>query len=101
PAPSLIYTLSLHDALPICIEVFGITIPGYMFWCALVYAVVGSVLTRWIGRHLIPLNNQQQRFEADLRFSLIRVRENAESIALYRDRKSTRLNSSHVAISYA
>jgi putative ATP-binding cassette transporter len=65
------------------IEVFGITIPGYMFWCALVYAVVGSVLTRWIGRHLIPLNNQQQRFEADLRFSLIRVRENAESIALY------------------
>lgn len=65
------------------IEVFGINIPGYMFWCALVYAVVASVLTRIIGSSLIPLNNQQQRFEADFRFSLIRLRENAESIALY------------------
>ncbi|NWD75697.1 ABC transporter ATP-binding protein/permease [Pseudomonas gingeri] len=65
------------------IEVFGISIPGYMFWCAFLYAAVGSWLTRMIGRHLIPLNNQQQRFEADMRFSLVRVRENAESIALY------------------
>ncbi|MEF9673772.1 SbmA/BacA-like family transporter [Pseudomonas sp. PCH446] len=54
-----------------------------MFWCAFLYAAVGSWLTRLIGRHLIPLNNQQQRFEADMRFSLVRVRENAESIALY------------------
>ena len=65
------------------IEVFGITIPGYMFWCALLYAAVGSWLTHLIGRRLIGLNNQQQRFEADLRFSMVRVRENAESIALY------------------
>ena len=65
------------------IEVLGITIPGYMFWCVLVYAVVGSWLTHLIGRRLIGLNNQQQRFEADLRFSMVRVRENAESIALY------------------
>ena len=54
-----------------------------MFWCVLVYAVVGSWLTHLIGRRLIGLNNQQQRFEADLRFSMVRVRENAESIALY------------------
>jgi len=65
------------------IEVFGINIPGYMFWCALLYAVVGSWLTQLIGRHLIPLNYLQQRYEADLRFSMMRVRENAESIALY------------------
>ena len=65
------------------IEVFGITIPGYMFWCALLYAAVGSWLTHLIGRRLIGLSNQQQRFEADLRFSMVRVRENAESIALY------------------
>lgn len=65
------------------IDVFGITIPGYMFWCALVYAGVGSWLTHLIGRRLIGLSNQQQRFEADLRFSMVRVRENAESIALY------------------
>ncbi|WP_207865204.1 ABC transporter ATP-binding protein/permease [Pseudomonas sp. 58(2021)] len=65
------------------IEVFGIEIPGYMLWCALLYAAVGSWLTHLIGRRLIGLNNQQQRFEADLRFSMVRVRENAESIALY------------------
>ena len=65
------------------IEVFGITIPGYMFWCALLYAAVGSWLAHLIGRRLIGLSNQQQRFEADLRFSMVRVRENAESIALY------------------
>jgi putative ATP-binding cassette transporter len=65
------------------IEVFGVDVPGYMFWCALVYAVAGSWLTHMIGRRLIGLNNKQQRFEADLRFSMVRVRENAESIALY------------------
>ncbi|MGE1174025.1 ABC transporter ATP-binding protein/permease [Pseudomonas sp. BW7P1] len=65
------------------IEVFGVEIPGYMFWCALLYAAVGSWLAHLIGRRLIGLNNQQQRFEADLRFSMVRVRENAESIALY------------------
>lgn len=65
------------------IELFGISIPGYMFWAALVYAAVGSWLTHLIARRLIGLNNSQQRFEADLRFGLVRVRENAESIALY------------------
>ncbi len=65
------------------IEVFGYTIPGYMFWCALIYAAVGSWLTHLIGRRLIGLTNNQQRFEADLRFSMVRIRENAESIALY------------------
>ncbi|SQG00389.1 ABC transporter ATP-binding protein [Paucimonas lemoignei] len=64
------------------IELFGITIPGYMFWAAFLYAVVGSWLTHVIGRRLIPLSNQQERYEADLRFSLVRVREHAENIAL-------------------
>jgi putative ATP-binding cassette transporter len=53
-----------------------------MFWAALIYAAVGSWLTHLIGRKLIVLSNQQQRYEADMRFSLVRVRENAESIAL-------------------
>ncbi|WBG63599.1 ABC transporter ATP-binding protein/permease [Pseudomonas citronellolis] len=65
------------------IELFGINIPGYMFWAALLYALVGSWLTHLIARRLIGLNNQQQRYEADLRFGLVRIRENAESIALY------------------
>ncbi len=55
-----------------------------MLWAAILYAIVGSWLTHLIGRPLIPLNYQQQQYEANLRFGLVRVRENAEQIALYR-----------------
>ncbi|MDE2449600.1 MAG: ABC transporter ATP-binding protein/permease [Gammaproteobacteria bacterium] len=60
----------------------AIRIPGYMVWFALGYAVLGTWLTNLVGRKLILLNFNQQRFEADFRFSLIRVRENADAIAL-------------------
>jgi putative ATP-binding cassette transporter len=63
---------------------FGVHIPGYMVWAALIYAVVGSVLTHLVGRPLIGLDFNQQRFEADFRFSLVRLRENSEGVALYR-----------------
>lgn len=58
-------------------------IPAYLVWAALLYAGVGTWLTVKIGRPLVPLNFAQQRFEADFRFSLVRLRENAESIAFY------------------
>jgi vitamin B12/bleomycin/antimicrobial peptide transport system ATP-binding/permease protein len=57
-------------------------IPGYLVWCALLYAVLGTVLAHLIGRPLIELNFFQQRYEADFRFNLVRVRENSEQIAL-------------------
>ena len=62
---------------------FGVpfTIPGYLVWAALIYAVIGTWLTHLIGWPLIPLNFQQQRFEADFRFNLVRSRENSEQIA--------------------
>jgi vitamin B12/bleomycin/antimicrobial peptide transport system ATP-binding/permease protein len=59
----------------------GLTIPGYLVWAALIYAVIGSVLTHLIGWPLTPLNFQRQRVEADFRFNLVRTRENAEQIA--------------------
>jgi putative ATP-binding cassette transporter len=59
-------------------------IPAYLVWTALLYAGVGTWLTIKIGRPLVSLNFDQQRFEADFRFSLVRLRENAESVALYR-----------------
>jgi len=62
----------------------SLEIPGYMVWVAIAYAIVGSGLTHLIGRPLIGLNFQQQRVEADLRFGLVRLRENAEGVALYR-----------------
>lgn len=65
------------------LPVLGVEIPGYMVWVALLYAVGGTWLTHKIGRPLITLNFNQQRFEADFRFGLIRLRENAEGVALY------------------
>jgi len=59
-------------------------IPGYLVWGALIYAIFGTALTHWIGSPLVTLDFQQQRFEADFRFNLVRVRENSEQIALLR-----------------
>ncbi len=66
------------------LHLFGMTwaIPGYLFWAALFYAVIGTLLTHLVGRALTALNFQQQRYEADFRFNLVRVRENSEQIAL-------------------
>ncbi len=60
-----------------------ITVYGYMVWVAIVYAVIGTWLTHKIGKPLARLNFDQQRYEADFRFSLVRLRENSESIAFY------------------
>ena len=62
---------------------FSIRLPGYLVWAALVYALAGTWLTDWIGRPLVRLNFDQQRYEADFRFNLVRFRENAEGVALY------------------
>jgi putative ATP-binding cassette transporter len=61
----------------------SVTIPGYMVWAALIYAIGGTWLTHLIGRPLVRLNYDQQRYEADFRFGLARLRENTEGIALY------------------
>jgi vitamin B12/bleomycin/antimicrobial peptide transport system ATP-binding/permease protein len=58
-------------------------IPGYLVWAALLYAGIGTWLTTKIGRPLVQLNFAGQRFEGDFRFSLARLRENAESVASY------------------
>ena len=63
------------------LTVFGYSVPGYLVLAALIYSGIGTVLTHLIGWRLIPLNFQQQRFEADFRFNLVRTRENAEQIA--------------------
>ena len=58
------------------------SIPGFMVWMAVLYCAVGSVITHYIGRPQIKLNFQQQRYEADFRHHMVRVREYSESIAL-------------------
>lgn len=97
---TLTYTLDLISTVITLASFFGIlwvlsgtlsfmagaapvSVPGYLVWVALIYAVAGTWLTHRIGKPLIRLHYDQQRFEADLRYALVRFRENAEGIALY------------------
>ena len=80
----------LSAAAPL--HLFGneFAIPGYLVWGALIYAMFGTALTQWIGSPLVKLDFEQQRFEADFRFNLVRVRENSEQIALLRGEAAER-----------
>jgi len=62
---------------------YDIAIPGYMVWCALIYALIGSSLTWLVGRPLMALNGERYAREAEFRFALVRVNESGESIALH------------------
>ena len=75
---------SLSAAAPLHLFGTSLAIPGYLVWAALLYAIVGTTLTHLVGWPLVGLNFRQQRFEADFRFNLVRVRENSEQIALLR-----------------
>ncbi|WP_298255515.1 ABC transporter ATP-binding protein/permease [Bradyrhizobium sp.] len=74
----------LSEESPLTLSGHEFHIPGYLVWGALIYAIFGTALTHWIGSPLVMLEFQQQRFEADFRFNLVRVRENSEQIALLR-----------------
>ena len=80
----------LSSASPL--HIFGneFAIPGYLVWGALIYAIFGTALTQWIGSPLVNLDFRQQRFEADFRFNLVRVRENSEQIALLQGESAER-----------
>lgn len=83
----------LSASAPLTLFGSPVAIPGYLVWTALIYSVLGTLLAHWIGWPLAAINFRQQRFEADFRFNLIRVRENAEQIALLRgeEAEKTRL----------
>ncbi len=81
---SIFSFLSILWALSGPISLLGVSIPGYLVWVALIYAIVGTALTQWVGHPLVGINFMLQRLEANFRFALIRIRENAEGIALYR-----------------
>jgi putative ATP-binding cassette transporter len=74
----------LSGTLTVPVGGFSVTIPGYIVWVAVLYALAGTWLTDWLGRPLVRLNFDRQRYEANFRFSLVRFRENTEGVALYR-----------------
>jgi len=75
----VLWDISAQLAFPIA---KGVVVPGWLFWVALVYAIGGTLVTHWIGRPLTGLMFERQRREADFRFSLARMREYGEQIAL-------------------
>ncbi len=80
----------LSNAAPLTLFGHALGIPGYLVWVAILYAVVGTSITHLIGRPLVDLDIEQQRREADFRASLLRVRENAEQIALLKGEPAER-----------
>ena len=89
-ASFVIILWGLSTQAPLIVYGRDIHIPGYLVWGALIYSVFGTALTHWIGAPLVNLDFQQQRFEADFRFNLVRVRENAEQIALLQGERAER-----------
>jgi putative ATP-binding cassette transporter len=80
----------LSASAPLTISGREFDIPGYLVWGALIYAIFGTALTQWIGSPLVNLSFEQQRFEADFRFNLVRARENSEQIGLLRGETAER-----------
>src|SRR5262245_8742519 len=78
----ILWGLSATTPLP----VFGVNLafPGYLICGALLYAAVGTLVAHWIGWRLIPLNFNQQRYESDFRFAIVRAADHSEPVALMR-----------------
>ena len=70
------------------VTLWGVSLPGYMFFIAIAYAVVGTGLAHWVGWPLAHIDFLRQKLEADFRFALVRVRENLEGVALYAGERS-------------
>ncbi len=80
---TLMSFFSILWGLSAAIEILGVSVPGCLVWVALIYALLGTIATHLTGRPLSALIFNQQRAEADFRYSLFRVRENVEGVALY------------------
>ncbi|WP_028351535.1 ABC transporter ATP-binding protein/permease [Bradyrhizobium murdochi] len=80
----------LSNAAPLHLLGQDFAIPGYLVWGALIYSVLGTILTHLIGWPLVGLDFRQQQYEADFRFNLVRVRENSEQIALLHGEQAER-----------
>ena len=84
----ILWTLSSDFTIPGT----NIAVPGFLFWVALIYSALGTLITHLIGQSLVPLYFNRQRYEADFRFSLARLREYSEQVALLKGEAAERAN---------
>lgn len=66
------------------LTVFGVTMPRAMFWIAFLYVFVATIIAFWIGRPIIRLTFDNEKFNAAFRYALVRLRDASESVAFYR-----------------
>ena len=78
----LIVLWNLSAIFPMTTFGMPFDIPGYLIWIAILYAAAGTVITHLIGSPLVWLKYHQERYEANFRFAMARIRENGEQIAL-------------------
>ncbi|WP_094606672.1 Vitamin B12 transport ATP-binding protein BacA [Sporomusa silvacetica DSM 10669] len=86
---------NLSGSMEIILGEQQFSIPGYMVWIGIVYAFAGSFLTAIVGNSLVGLDYAKQRYEADFRFSMIRLRENSEGVAFYHGEQREQANFNH------
>ena len=72
------------------VSLFDVTLPRALFWSVFIYVAVATVIAFWLGRPLIRLSFNNEKFNAAFRYALVRLRDAAEAVALYRGEKSER-----------
>jgi vitamin B12/bleomycin/antimicrobial peptide transport system ATP-binding/permease protein len=75
---------SLSGILKFSLLGYDFAISGYLVWVAIIYSVIGTIVTFKIGKRLASVDYAQEKKEADFRFSMMRFRENGEAIAIYK-----------------
>jgi len=78
---TVLWSLSQHMVLPL--RGHPLHVPGYMVWCALLYAATASLLSWRVGRPLVTLDAERYAREAELRFGLVHVNEEIEGVTIY------------------
>ncbi len=80
----------LSSVAPLVLFGHDYSFPGYLFWIAIAYASVGTLIAHLVGKPLIRLNFRQQHFEADFRFAIARAYDHTEPVALMRGEETER-----------
>ncbi len=77
------------------LTLFGFTMPRAVFWVGFVYVFLATVIAFWIGRPIIRLSFNNEKYNAAFRYALVRLRDSAESVAFYRGENAERVQLGH------
>lgn len=73
------------------LDIFGVTVPRAMFFIAFLYVLIATIIAFWIGRPIIRLSFDNEKYNAAFRYALVRLRDASESVAFYRGEVAERV----------